>query len=220
MTITPEQAEQVKQQLLKQIENFPPEQRESAKERILEMSSEEIEELLKQNEKAMNSEAKAYKKEDSGKGMDCIFCSIVKGDTPSYKLDENKEAIAILDINPISKGHVLIVPKKHLSTEEKISNSTFSLAKKMSAKIKEKLKAKKVEISFMSPLNHSMIIALPVYNNETLTSPRRKADEKELKELQSLLEKKEKKKIEKIKKPKVKRLESDGKKLWLPKRIP
>jgi histidine triad (HIT) family protein len=43
----------------------------------------------------------------------CIFCSIVKGDVPCYKVYEDEEFIAFLDIRPLERGHTLVVPKKH-----------------------------------------------------------------------------------------------------------
>ena len=43
----------------------------------------------------------------------CIFCEIVKGDVPSYKVRETGRALAFLDIHPISWGHTLVVPKAH-----------------------------------------------------------------------------------------------------------
>lgn len=43
----------------------------------------------------------------------CIFCQIVAGKLPSYKVYEDKEFIAFLDINPYVLGHTLVVPKKH-----------------------------------------------------------------------------------------------------------
>jgi len=43
----------------------------------------------------------------------CIFCKIVKGDIPSFKLYESSTVLAFLDINPLSKGHALVVPKYH-----------------------------------------------------------------------------------------------------------
>ena len=47
---------------------------------------------------------------------DCIFCKIIKGDIPSTKLFENDHVVAFLDIMPASKGHALVVPKKHYRT--------------------------------------------------------------------------------------------------------
>ena len=44
---------------------------------------------------------------------DCVFCKIIKGDIPSYKIYEDNFVYAFLDINPSSPGHTLVVPKKH-----------------------------------------------------------------------------------------------------------
>ena len=52
--------------------------------------------------------------------MDCIFCKIVAGEIPSYKVYENEDVMAFLDIEPTSKGHTLIVPKKHFKNMEDI----------------------------------------------------------------------------------------------------
>ncbi len=43
----------------------------------------------------------------------CTFCRVVNGELPSQKIYEDGSALAFLDINPIRKGHTLIVPKKH-----------------------------------------------------------------------------------------------------------
>jgi histidine triad (HIT) family protein len=43
----------------------------------------------------------------------CIFCKIIKGEIPSYKVYENEKVIVILDINPANKGHLLVIPKNH-----------------------------------------------------------------------------------------------------------
>lgn len=47
--------------------------------------------------------------------MKCLFCDINKGDIPSYTIYENEYVRCFLDINPISKGHTLIIPKKHFT---------------------------------------------------------------------------------------------------------
>ena len=44
---------------------------------------------------------------------DCIFCKIVAGDLPCYKLYEDELVLAFLDIGPLTPGHCLIIPKKH-----------------------------------------------------------------------------------------------------------
>lgn len=44
---------------------------------------------------------------------DCIFCKIIAGEIPSYKVYEDKEFLAFLDIHPQSPGHVQVIPKQH-----------------------------------------------------------------------------------------------------------
>ena len=44
---------------------------------------------------------------------DCIFCKIVRGEIPSYKVYEDDETYAFLDINPTAPGHTLVIPKQH-----------------------------------------------------------------------------------------------------------
>lgn len=43
----------------------------------------------------------------------CIFCKIIKGEIPAYKIYEDENFLAFLDINPKSPGHTQIIPKKH-----------------------------------------------------------------------------------------------------------
>ncbi len=44
---------------------------------------------------------------------DCIFCKIVKGEVPSFKVYEDERTYAFLDIHPVNQGHTLVVPKRH-----------------------------------------------------------------------------------------------------------
>jgi len=44
---------------------------------------------------------------------DCIFCKIVAGELPSFKVYEDAETLAFLDIRPVNPGHTLVVPKNH-----------------------------------------------------------------------------------------------------------
>lgn len=44
---------------------------------------------------------------------DCIFCKIIRGELPSYKVYEDEKTIAFLDIKPVNEGHTLVVPKNH-----------------------------------------------------------------------------------------------------------
>jgi histidine triad (HIT) family protein len=44
---------------------------------------------------------------------DCIFCRIVAGDLPSTRIHDDDQAIAIMDINPATRGHALVIPRAH-----------------------------------------------------------------------------------------------------------
>ena len=52
---------------------------------------------------------------------DCVFCKIVKGEIPCFKVYEDDRVLAFEDINPISEGHTLIIPKNHAENLREIS---------------------------------------------------------------------------------------------------
>jgi histidine triad (HIT) family protein len=207
--IDKEQEEQIKKQLIQQIEStFPENKKKTAIDRIKSMENSQLEEFLIQNNliKDQNLE-----KEQPNK---CIFCSIIKKEIPSYKIDENKDAIAILEINPISEGHVLVISKEHKLIEE-VSQNVFSLTKKIAKKIKTRLKPRDINISLSNLAGHGVINILPIYKNETLNSQRYSTNKEELEKVQRRLEKKPNKKEIKKKKLKSEKLE-----IKLPNRIP
>ena len=45
--------------------------------------------------------------------VECIFCKIIEGEIPSFKVYEDDWVLSIADINPVAEGHTLIIPKKH-----------------------------------------------------------------------------------------------------------
>ncbi len=63
----------------------------------------------------------------------CVFCKIVKGEIPSYKVYEDENFLAFLDINPESPGHTQVIPKKHVRWVWDTENSGeyFEVAKKI-----------------------------------------------------------------------------------------
>lgn len=71
----------------------------------------------------------------------CIFCKIIEGDIPSYKVYEDEHVYAFLDITQVTKGHTLVVPKKHLKDlfdyDDKDASEVFSRLPKI-AKALEK----------------------------------------------------------------------------------
>ncbi|MBW1779689.1 MAG: HIT family protein [Deltaproteobacteria bacterium] len=66
---------------------------------------------------------------------ECIFCKIIKGDIPSFKVYEDEKVFAFEDINPISLGHTLIIPKKHAQDLWEISEDDLRAVHSASKKI-------------------------------------------------------------------------------------
>ena len=66
---------------------------------------------------------------------DCIFCKIVSGDIPSIKIYENDHVVAFMDINPVSKGHCLVIPKVHAENLWEIPEAALTAVHTASKKI-------------------------------------------------------------------------------------
>ena len=63
--------------------------------------------------------------------MDCIFCSIIKGEIPSKKVYEDEACYAFLDINPQAKVHCLVVPKEHIASADAINADNADVVAKI-----------------------------------------------------------------------------------------
>mgnify|MGYP001616358537 CR=1 FL=1 len=190
MPFTKEEAEEIKQQLLIQVDKLPNENKEQIKEYIKGLNETQLEEFLKKNkiqisDKGIEQEgAEQEESEEKSKPSECIFCQIAKNKIPSYKIAENKKSISILEINPLSKGHSIILPLEHVKIE-KMPKSSLSLAQKIAKKIKKKLKPEDVKIESSSFMGHAMINIIPIYKDTPLKKTQ--ASEKDLKELQKKL---------------------------------
>ena len=71
---------------------------------------------------------------------DCIFCKIVKGEIPCVKVFENDRALAFADINPISDGHTLIIPKAHAENIWEIDAEDLAAIHRMSKQVAAAIK--------------------------------------------------------------------------------
>ncbi|MCK5732110.1 MAG: HIT family protein [Tenericutes bacterium] len=72
---------------------------------------------------------------------DCIFCKIVNGEIPAYKIYEDDNVIALLDISQATKGHTLVISKEHYKNlydiDEKLAGDIFSIVPKIANAIKK-----------------------------------------------------------------------------------
>lgn len=71
---------------------------------------------------------------------DCIFCRIIKGEIPSYTIYQDDKTLAFLDINPNTRGHALVIPKKHarniIDLEDMDVEALFRTVKKVVGSMK------------------------------------------------------------------------------------
>jgi histidine triad (HIT) family protein len=71
----------------------------------------------------------------------CIFCKIVAGEIPSFKLYEDAETLAFMDINPVHDGHCLVIPKAHSPNVMEIRPENFAAAACIAAKVAKAVNA-------------------------------------------------------------------------------
>lgn len=71
---------------------------------------------------------------------DCIFCKIIEGDIPSAKVYEDEHVLAFLDISQVTKGHTLVIPKKHVKniyeTPSEVASELFARVPRIANAIK------------------------------------------------------------------------------------
>jgi histidine triad (HIT) family protein len=102
-----------------------------------------------------------------------IFCKIINGNIPSKKLYEDEGVIVIMDVNPTSNGHCLIIPKKHYQDLFDIDNETLNhimrVAKDIGGKLEEKLGCDGITLiqnnGISQDVKHFHFHLVPKYNN-------------------------------------------------------
>jgi histidine triad (HIT) family protein len=72
---------------------------------------------------------------------ECIFCRIVKGEVPCFKLFEDGDTLAFMDINPVHDGHCLIIPKAHYPTVFDIAPEAFAAASRTAIRLAKAVNA-------------------------------------------------------------------------------
>ncbi len=107
---------------------------------------------------------------------DCIFCKIVRGDLPSYKIYEDENVYAFLDINPVNPGHTLVIPKKHapdiFEIEESEWQHVMSAVRKISHAIETSLQPIGINLAMNNRpgagqvVFHAHVHIMPRYEND------------------------------------------------------
>ena len=100
---------------------------------------------------------------------DCIFCKIVRGEIPSYKVYEDSEFLGFLDINPLNEGHVILIPKKHVEWVDDYEpyGKYWETARKFSKIVKRAMKPILVSyVVYGLGVSHAHIHLIPKYRND------------------------------------------------------
>lgn len=182
MALTKEEIKSLKNQLAEQIKHLSPEKRKEAQAQIDSMSDSSLESMLRQQQATE------------------VFRMIASKQIDSVIVDENSDALAVLEIKPISEGHTLIVPKSPVKDKKKIPESIGKFAAKISEKLKSSLKPKDIKQFAEFKFGEVIIDLIPEYDQPlSLESERKESSKENLKEvLKKINVIKIEKKIEKI----------------------
>jgi histidine triad (HIT) family protein len=124
--------------------------------------------------------------------MATIFSKIISGDIPCYKIAENEEFFAFLDINPLALGHTLIIPKKEIDylfdLEDNQLGRMMIFSKIVARKLKRCIDCKRIGISVIGlevPHAHIHLIPLNEVSDINFSKPKLHVSETDLLEIQS-----------------------------------
>ncbi|PLX13868.1 MAG: HIT family protein [Marinilabiliales bacterium] len=99
--------------------------------------------------------------------MASIFTKIINGDIPSYKIAESDDYYAFLDINPLAKGHTLVIPKKEtdyiFDIEDEEYKGLFAFAKKVGIAVEKVIPCKRIGITVIGlEVPHAHVHIIPI----------------------------------------------------------
>lgn len=111
--------------------------------------------------------------------MATIFSQIISGKINCYKVDENHEFLAFLDLNPIAFGHTLVIPKIEIDyifdLDDELLSRMMIFSKKVAVKLKSKIECKKIGIAVIGlEVPHAHIHLVPMNNVDDLNFSRPK----------------------------------------------
>jgi len=123
--------------------------------------------------------------------MSSIFSKIVKGEIPAYKVAEDERFLAFLDISPLTKGHVLIIPKKEIDYIFDLDFKTFStlwcFAQLVAKAIEKVIVCERIGIAVIGlEVPHAHIHLVPLtkgISNINFENPRMKLTQQEFEEI-------------------------------------
>jgi histidine triad (HIT) family protein len=126
--------------------------------------------------------------------MPSIFSKIISGDIPAFKVAEDENYVAFLDIFPLAKGHVLVIPKKEtdyifdLDSEEYLG--LFNFAKKVAKAMDKVISCERIGVAVIGlevPHAHIHLVPLHDVSDINFERPKLKFPDSEMKEIADLI---------------------------------
>ena len=111
--------------------------------------------------------------------MSSIFSKIVVGEIPCYKIAENEDFLAFLDVSPLAEGHTLVIPKKEIDYIFNIEDNTLAnltlFAKKVAKAIEKAIPCKRIGVAVIGlEVPHAHIHLIPINNVSDIDFSRKK----------------------------------------------
>jgi len=126
--------------------------------------------------------------------MSTIFTKIISGEISSYKIAEDENYLAFLDIFPLSKGHTIVIPKKEVDFIYDLDDETLSglniFAKKVAKAIQKSIECKRIGIMVVGvevPHAHIHLIPFNSPDEMNMKNPKLKFSDAEFKEFAKLI---------------------------------
>ena len=99
--------------------------------------------------------------------MESIFSKIIRGDIPSYKIAEDENYFAFLDINPLAEGHILVIPKQEIDyifdMEDGLYQGLFLFAKRVATAMRKVIPCERIGIAVIGlEVRHTHIHLVPI----------------------------------------------------------
>jgi histidine triad (HIT) family protein len=123
-----------------------------------------------------------------------IFSKIIAGEIPGYKVAENADFYAFLDINPLVKGHTLVVPKKEVDyiydSDDRTVGEIFVFSKRVAKAIQKTIPCKKVGVAVIGlevPHAHIHLIPLNRESDINFSNPKLKLASEEFRDIASAI---------------------------------
>jgi histidine triad (HIT) family protein len=111
----------------------------------------------------------------------CVFCLVLSGDIPSERVQEDEHTLAVMDINPFTRGHAVVFPKRHVrglyDVDEEELARTFSAARRLALAVRDRLGATGVNLlnnnerAAWQSIFHFHVHVIPRYDGDPMRLP-------------------------------------------------